>query len=73
MDALALALLPATYEDYLHACRYCHLQPQIGSPFSLHPLKRATIMHILQIASRTPSGSNIQPWKVHVVAGTAKD
>lgn len=37
------------------------------------PVNRATIMHILQVASRAPSGSNIQPWKVHVVAGAAKD
>ncbi|TVP48506.1 MAG: nitroreductase [Halomonas sp.] len=37
------------------------------------PVDRATIMHILQIASRAPSGSNIQPWKVHVVAGDVKD
>ena len=37
------------------------------------PVDRATVMHILQIASRAPSGSNIQPWRVHVVAGAAKE
>lgn len=37
------------------------------------PVDRATIMHIFQVASRSPSGSNIQPWKAHVVAGAAKD
>ncbi|PKH59434.1 MULTISPECIES: nitroreductase [unclassified Halomonas] len=37
------------------------------------PIDRATIVHIMQVASRAPSGSNIQPWKVHVVAGAAKD
>ncbi|MFD1260498.1 nitroreductase [Entomomonas asaccharolytica] len=31
-----------------------------------------TIKHILQIASRAPSGSNIQPWHVHVVTGKVK-
>lgn len=36
------------------------------------PIDRAIIMHILQVASRAPSGSNIQPWKVHVVVGAAK-
>lgn len=34
----------------------------------------ATAVHtILQAASRAPSGSNIQPWKVHVVSGQARD
>ncbi|NLY63940.1 MAG: nitroreductase [Alcaligenaceae bacterium] len=28
---------------------------------------------LLQAASRAPSGSNIQPWKVHVVSGTSRD
>ncbi len=28
---------------------------------------------LLQTASRAPSGSNIQPWKVHVVSGQARD
>lgn len=36
----------------------------------LAPVECAMIMHI---ARRTPSDSNIQPWKVHVVVGTAKD
>ncbi|GLR77744.1 hypothetical protein GCM10007856_04120 [Azospirillum oryzae] len=28
---------------------------------------------ILRLAARAPSGSNIQPWKAHVVAGQARD
>jgi nitroreductase len=34
---------------------------------------RETIEKILGIASRAPSGSNIQPWKVHVLQGARKE
>ena len=37
------------------------------------PVPRATIERILAVASRAPSGTNIQPWKVHVVTGSAKE
>ena len=33
---------------------------------------RQMIEDILQVASRAPSGTNIQPWKVHVLTGAAK-
>ena len=33
------------------------------------PVPRETVEELLTLASRAPSGSNIQPWKVHVVAG----
>ena len=35
------------------------------------PVKRDTIEAILQAASRAPSGGNLQPWRVDVVAGDA--
>lgn len=34
------------------------------------PVEREVVEHILRVASRAPSGSNIQPWKVHVLTGT---
>ena len=37
------------------------------------PVDRATVAHILAIASRAPSGTNTQPWKAHVLMGAAKD
>ena len=37
------------------------------------PVARATIERILDVASRAPSGSNIQPWKVRVLTGAARD
>jgi len=36
------------------------------------PVDRATVESLLALASRAPSGSNLQPWKVRVVAGTAR-
>jgi nitroreductase len=33
---------------------------------------RATVEELLQLASRSASGSNIQPWRIRVVAGEAR-
>ena len=35
------------------------------------PVERAQIETLLSLAARTPSGGNLQPWQVHVRAGTA--
>jgi len=37
------------------------------------PVSREEIDAILAVASRAPSGTNAQPWKVHVVTGAAKE
>ena len=37
------------------------------------PVPRETIEAILAVASRAPSGTNTQPWKVYVLTGAAKD
>jgi len=34
---------------------------------------RADVEHILEVASRAPSGTNTQPWKVYVLQGAARD
>lgn len=36
------------------------------------PVDEATIRDILEVAARAPSGTNMQPWKVHVVTGETK-
>lgn len=41
--------------------------------FRRDPVPREMIVEILNLASRAPSGTNIQPWKVHVVAGEVRD
>ena len=35
------------------------------------PVARTTIEEILRVASRAPSGTNTQPWAVHVLTGAA--
>jgi nitroreductase len=37
------------------------------------PVDRVTVEKLLQIASRAASGSNIQPWRVHVIAGKVRE
>lgn len=37
------------------------------------PVPRTTVERILALAARAPSGTNMQPWAVQVVAGGAKD
>ena len=37
------------------------------------PVERSTVEELLALASRAPSGSNIQPWRVRVIAGEAKE
>lgn len=36
------------------------------------PVPRATVERLLTLAARAPSGSNMQPWRAHVLAGAAK-
>jgi nitroreductase len=35
------------------------------------PVPRETIEDLLQVAARAPSGTNTQPWKVHVLTGAS--
>lgn len=41
--------------------------------FTQAPVSRDTIEHLLQVASRAPSGTNTQPWNVHVLQGASRD
>lgn len=36
------------------------------------PVSEDQVRGLLELASRTPSGGNLQPWQVHVVAGEAR-
>jgi nitroreductase len=37
------------------------------------PVAMETVQEILALAARAPSGTNTQPWRVHVLTGTTKD
>lgn len=41
--------------------------------FLPRPVARELIESILQVASRAPSGTNTQPWKVYVLTGASRD
>jgi nitroreductase len=41
--------------------------------FLPRPVPRATIERLLQLASRAPSGTNTQPWRVYVLQGASRD
>ena len=40
--------------------------------FRSDPVPRALLEEVLAMASRAPSGTNVQPWKVHVVGGEVR-
>ena len=37
------------------------------------PVSKAQLYHLLDVARRAPSGSNVQPWKVYAIGGEKKD
>jgi len=41
--------------------------------FTDQPVDLSTLREIIELAGRAPSGGNLQPWQVHVVAGDAKE
>lgn len=41
--------------------------------FKPDPVPLSVVKELLEDARRAPSGTNIQPWKVHVVAGEVRD
>lgn len=41
--------------------------------FLPEPVAESVVLDILRAASRAPSGTNIQPWLVHVVTGAARE
>ena len=41
--------------------------------FTNQPVARDLIEQILQVASRAPSGTNCQPWRVYVLQGASRD
>jgi nitroreductase len=61
--------------DYPHS--YRSVDDAIISRHSIRafldkPVDRAIVEDLLEVASRAPSGTNMQPWAVHVLAGEKK-
>ena len=41
--------------------------------FTAQPVPREVLTHLLELAARSPSGTNTQPWKVYVLQGQSRD
>jgi nitroreductase len=41
--------------------------------FTAQPVDKTVLTHLLEVASRSPSGTNTQPWKVYVLQGASRD
>ncbi|MCA9831395.1 MAG: nitroreductase [Dehalococcoidia bacterium] len=41
--------------------------------FLADPVSLETVRELLDLAARSPSGTNVQPWNVHVVVGAARE
>jgi nitroreductase len=55
----------------LHFIDALHARKSVRA-FRPDPVPRTLVEDLLVLASRAPSGTNIQPWKVHVVAGETR-
>jgi len=62
---------PADPDTMREAVAYAISSRRSIRGFTDTPVDRATIASLLDLASRAPSGSNIQPWKAHVLMGAA--
>ena len=41
--------------------------------FTSQPVEKPVLAQLLEVASRSPSGTNTQPWKVYVLQGASRD
>ena len=62
----AAGCVPATTDDAI-------LSRRSVRAFRADPVPKETIEEILCVAGRAPSGTNVQPWKVTVLAGDVRD
>ncbi|HEX5804206.1 MAG TPA: nitroreductase [Azospira sp.] len=61
-----------------YATAVAHVDEAIRSRRSVRrflptPVPKETVVELLDIAARAPSGTNVQPWKVYALTGQAKD
>ncbi|HMN20548.1 MAG TPA: nitroreductase [Ottowia sp.] len=67
MNQLHAAIADPASVDAAIENRYC------VRAFRPDPVPRAILEEILRVASRAPSGSNAQPWRVYVLQGRSRD
>ena len=69
----ARGALPLDAGSVAHSVEEAILSRRSLRAFKPDPVPRELVERILALASRAPSGTNIQPWKVYVVAGEVRD
>lgn len=72
LDAALAAIAAHPAADPVTRCEEAVSTRRSVRAFLPDPIPPVVIDHILATASRAPSGSNIQPWFVDVLTGTAK-
>lgn len=60
-------------DDSLNAVDQAITSRQSARAFLPTPVPHEAISHLLELASRAPSGTNTQPWKVYVLQGASRD
>jgi nitroreductase len=71
VPTLAAALAAPITADTTAAVDAALLSRRSIRAFLPTPVPRALVEDILQVAARAPSGTNTQPWQVHVLTGDA--
>lgn len=69
----ALGALPFAARSRAATVEEALLSRRSVRAFTPEPVPRALVEEVLALASRAPSGTNIQPWKVRVLAGAVRD
>ena len=57
----------------LHAVDQAITTRMSARAFTAKPVPREVLTHLLELAARSPSGTNTQPWKVYVLQGASRD
>ena len=57
----------------LHAVDQAITTRMSARAFTAQPVPREVLTHLLELAARSPSGTNTQPWKVYVLQGASRD
>ena len=57
----------------LHAVDQAITTRMSARAFTAQPVPRDVLTHLLELAARSPSGTNTQPWKVYVLQGQSRD
>ena len=57
----------------LHAVDQAITTRMSARAFTAQSVPREVLTHLLELAARSPSGTNTQPWKVYVLQGASRD